>query len=86
MIDTAQLNTGCIGRKVQVAVKRRSALGSLAGISVAVYRLVDWNQQGVCVLDDSVITGERWIEKELVEPFEPLPKTEQPGQKKGFWR
>lgn len=86
MIDTSTLNTGCIGRKVKVTVKRRSALGSIAGVSAAVYRLVDWNPQGVCVLDDAVITGERWIEKELVEPFDPLSKTEQPGQKKGFWR
>ena len=86
MIDTSTLNTGCIGCKVKVTVKRRSALGSIAGLSTAVYRLVDWNSQGVCVLDDSVITGERWIEKKLVDQFDPLPKTEQLGQKKGFWR
>ena len=86
MIDTTTLNTGCIGRKITVHHKTRSAAGKLVGASMSVYRLVDWNPQGVCVLDDSLITGERWIEKELVDAFDPLPKTEQPGQKKGFWR
>jgi hypothetical protein len=87
MIDTTKLNTGCIGRKVTVKHKSRSAVGNIVGVSMSICRLVDWNQQGVCVLDDSQIAGERWIEKELVDPYEPLPKTTAlESRGKGFWR
>jgi hypothetical protein len=87
MIDTSKLNSGCIGRKVAVKiVTREPATGAAVGVSTTVYRLADWDEREVCVLDDSVPGGERWIDKESVEPFEPFPKTLPPEpRKKRFW-